>query len=196
MLELPGYGLRSYAVLLNRHGTEEPFGQSDFEWIVSEPMRKKIFALLVRAGWIQKTGNRQYRCVPPEKAITGLLEFKVPAVLQKTSLPYALCGMSALEVWSDYAYIQRELSCSPYFVQVLRKDLNAWKRFLNSESVPHFVKEGTTVGEFVILVPVQKINSVQRHGFHVQPASDAVRENEDNPLHQYAIRWIKNAKRA
>ena len=38
-----------------------------------------------------------------EKAIKGLLEFKIPELIKKAKNPYAFTNLSAIEIWSDYS---------------------------------------------------------------------------------------------
>ncbi len=191
MMELPPYGLRAYALLYTRHGSRGAFRQNELEWMVSEPMRKKIFALLLRSGWLVKESRGEYRCVKPEEAVKGLLAVRVPAVLKEAKWPYALTGMSAIEVWSDYAYVQRSFERSPYFVKVFKKDLNKWRTYLNSRSIPNYVGKGSTIGEFVILEPVERLARVEKGGWNVEPLQEALREAEGNYLFAYAAEYIR-----
>ena len=192
MMELPPYGMRAYALFYSRHGSTGKFRQGELDWLVSEPMKKKIFALLLRAGWLEKAARSEYRCVSPEKAVKSLLALgRVPEVLMRSSLPYALCGLSAIEIWSDYSYVQRSFGRSPYFVRVLKKDLRKWNVYLNEESVPHYVGKGSTIGEFVILLPVKSLEFVEKDNLKVIPLKEAILEAEGNYLHSYALKFIK-----
>lgn len=191
MMELPSFGLRAYALFYSRHGSSEAFKQNELEWIVSEPMRKKIFSILLKAGWIRKASAREYKCIPPQQAIRGLLEFVVPEVLKKASLPYALTGFSAIEVWSDFSYVQRGLEKSPYYIKVLKKELRKWQKYLNSQSIPNYVRKGGTIGEYVVLVPVEKIEFVEKNGLNVEPLKTASTAAKKNFLYQPAYEYMK-----
>ena len=52
--EIPQYGLKAYALFFAKHKDKEAFKQSELDWIVGQSMNKKIFSLLLRAGWIKK----------------------------------------------------------------------------------------------------------------------------------------------
>ena len=65
--EIPQYGLRAYALFFIRHGLKGQFGQSELDWIVRQSMKKKIFSLLLRSGWIKKASRDRYVCVSPRK---------------------------------------------------------------------------------------------------------------------------------
>ncbi|MEK6953659.1 MAG: hypothetical protein AABX01_01520 [Candidatus Micrarchaeota archaeon] len=191
MMELPNFAMRAYALVFSRHGATGRFTQRELEWAVSEPMRKKIFAILLRAGWLDKASRSEYTCVPPETAIRGLLDFRVPELLKHAPFPYALCGASAVEIWSDYSYIQRGIERSPYFVNILRTDLQKWKKYLNAGSVPNYIGKGSTIGEFVILLPVERLEFVEKNGLKVAPLKKAVKEMRGNYLYSYAFEYVK-----
>jgi len=190
--EIPQYGLRAYALLFSRHGAREEFGQSDLEWIVGESMRKKIFALLLKSGWITKRSRNAYLCVKPDEIFKGLLEFKVPEIIKGAERPYAFTGLSAVEIWSDYSYVQRGIEKSPYFVKVLDKDLAYWKDFFNSRNIPVYVNDGSTIGEYAILVPVEKLHYAERNGLKVEDLKEAMGIAKSNEIHSYAYNYMKD----
>lgn len=191
MTEMPSFALRAYALFLARHGTAEDFGQRELDWIVSEPMRKKIFSVLLRKGWISKAGRAAYRCVQPQKIFENMLRFRVPEVIKKAEKPYAFTGMSSIEVWSDYSYIQRSIEKSPYFIKVLKKDLRYWKGFFSRHSVPSYTNKGSTIGEYVILVPVNRLSFVEKDGVRTEPLRETAREASQNEMYGYAYEYIK-----
>ena len=82
--EIPQYGLKAYALFFSRHEMNEEFKQSELDWIVSQSMKKKIFFLLLKAGWIKKKSDNTYVCVNPEIIIKSLLDFKVPEIIKKS----------------------------------------------------------------------------------------------------------------
>jgi hypothetical protein len=190
--EIPQYGLRAYALLFSRHGSREAFGQSDLEWIVGESMRKKIFALLLRSGWIRKASRGTYICAKPDDIINGLLEFKAPEIIKSAERPYAFTGLSAVEIWSDYSYVQRGVEKSPYFIKVLGADLRHWKDFFNGRNIPVYVNSGSTIGEYVILIPVEKLCYTEKNGFKVDSLKETVKTAAANDAYKYAYEYIKN----
>lgn len=191
MTEVPSFALRAYALFLLRHGTKEDFGQKDLAWVVSEPMRKKIFSVLLRAGWIEKTGRATYRCIEPKAVFRNMLQFRVPVIVKKAEKPYAFTGMSAIEVWSDYSYIQRSMEKSPYFIKVLKKDLNYWKRFFNQNNISNYVGRGTTIGEYAILVPVKRLSFVEKDGVKTERLRETAKQALQNEMYGYAYDYIK-----
>ena len=61
--------------------------------------------------------------------------------MKQAEKPYAFTGLSAIEIWSDYSYVQRGIEKSPYFIKVLKKDIAYWKRFFNSNNIPNYIKK-------------------------------------------------------
>ena len=153
--EIPQYGLKAYALFFTKYKDKEEFKQSVLDWIVSQSMKKKIFSLLLRAGWIQKKAENTYICVAPEKIIKSLLQFKVPEIIKSAEKDYAFTNLSTIEIWSDFSYVQRGMEKSPYFIEILEKDLKYWKNFFNNYNIPNYVGSGSTVGEYVILITVK-----------------------------------------
>jgi len=190
-MEIPQFGLKAYALLFARHGTHGRFKQSELDWIVSVPMKKKIFSLLLRSGWIKKNPDNSYSCINPEQAIKGLLDFRVPEIIKKAEKPYAFTRMSAVEIWSDFSYIQRGIEKSPYFVKVLEKDLAYWKTFLGKNEIPHYVEVGQTIGEYVVLIPVKRITAEEKSGFRVDSYAETHSFAKANNMFQYAVEYME-----
>ena len=189
-VEIPQYGLRAYALLYSRHGSSGRFRQSELDWIVSVSMKKKIFSLLLRAGWIKKHADGRYSCTNPSAAIKGLLEFRVPDAMRKAERDYAFTRLSAVEIWSDFSYVQRGMEKSPYFIKVLRKDLKYWKEFFNRNGIANYVGKGTTIGEFVILIPVKSLPGGEKSGFSVDSLKETMGYAKANEAYAYASEYM------
>jgi len=189
--EIPNYGLRAYALFFSRHGLHEEFTQSDLDWIVGQSMKKKIFSLLLNNGWIKKFSNNTYMCVNPEQILRGLLEFKVLQIIKMAKKPYAFTGLSAVEIWSDYSYMQRGIEKSPYYIKILKKDLIYWKAFFNSYRIPNYVNSGSTIGEFVILMPAEKLNSIEKEGVIVDTLKESEKYAKANSFYAYPYKYMK-----
>ena len=190
-IEIPAFGLRAYALFFTKYGTNRPFRQSELDWIVGQSMKKKIFSLLIRAGWIRKQSADTYVCVKPDEIVSGLLTFKVPEIIQKAQKEYAFTRLSAIEIWSDYSYVQRGIEKSPYYIKVLKKDLKYWKNFLNQEGIPNYVKEGSTIGEYVILIPVKKVKWVEKNGLKVESLKETMKQAQSNEIYGYAYNYMR-----
>ncbi len=190
-IEIPQYGLKAYALFFTKHGLNEQFGQSDLDWIVRQSMKKKIFSLLLRSGWIKKVSRAKYVCISPEKAIIGLLEFKVPDIMKKSGQPYAFTGLSAIEIWSDYSYVQRGVEKSPYFIKILKKDLAYWRSFFSEHGIPFYINDGGTIGEYVILKPVEGLRFTEKDGYKVVDLHEAMKLAEANEIYAYPRNYMR-----
>ena len=191
-MEIPAYALRAYALFFERHNVNESFRQNELDWIVGESMKKKIFALLLKSGWIEKKGREEYVCVNPEKVITNLLQFKVPEIIKEAEKEYTFTNLSAIEIWSDYSYIQRGIEKSPYFIRVLNKDLKYWKGFFNRNNIPNYVNSGSTIGEYVILIPSKNLDYEEKDGYKVESLTRTLELAKSNDIYSYTYNYIKN----
>lgn len=191
-IEIPQYGLKAYALFYSKHGVHDEFKQSELDWIVSSSMKKKIFSLLLKAGWIRKRSKSAYSCINPSDAVKGLLEFRVPGIIKASKKIYSFTQLSAVEIWSDFSYIQRGMEKSPYFIKVLQKDLKYWKMFFNANEIPNYVKSGAAIGEYVILMPVSKLSFEEKNGFKVDKLKEAVHYAKSNDVFSYAVKYIES----
>jgi len=190
--EIPQYGMRAYALFFWKHGSREPFKQSELDWIVSQSMKKKIFSLLLRSGWITKQSRDSYTCIEPEKVVKGLVEFRVPESIKEAKKPYAFTNLSAIEIWSDYSYVQRGIEKSPYFIKILKKDLVYWKEFFNKKNIPNYVNEGSTIGEYIILIPVAKVDFAVKENLKVETLKKTLEMAKENEFYTYAYNYMRN----
>lgn len=192
VFEIPPYGLRAYALFYMRHGLKQEFSQKELDWIVSESMKKKIFALLLKAGWIAKKQRNTYVCISPEEIFKQILVYKIPQLVKNAKRTYCFTGLSAIEIWSDYSYVQRSWEKSPYFIKVLKKDLRYWQKFFNSYKVPNYLESGTTIGEYVILIPVVSLEYGEKEGLKVERLQETIKIAKNNNIYLYAYNYIKD----
>jgi hypothetical protein len=188
---IPQYGLKAYALFFTRHGLNEEFGQSDLDWIVGQSMKKKIFSLLLGCGWIKKKSRNRYVCISPETAVKRLLDLRVPSIIRDAERPYAFTGSSAIEIWSDYSYVQRSIEKSPYFIEISKKDLDYWKGFFRKNNISFYVGKGTTIGEYVVLKPVGRLRFTEKDGYKVIPLSDVVELAKANEIYLYQYNYMR-----
>jgi len=146
----------------------------------------------LRAGWIKKQSDDTYICISPEVVMKDLLEFKVPQIIKKAEKDYAFTNLSAVEIWSDYSYVQRRIEKSPYFIKILKKDLKYWKNFFNSYNIPNYVNSGTSIGEYIILNPVERLSFVEKEGCKVESLRDTIKIAKLNEMYLYAYNYIRN----
>jgi len=119
-----------------------------------------------------------------------MLDFRVPQLMEGKQREYCFAGASAIEMWSDYSYVQRSRERSPYFIKVLEKDLGYWKGFFNRNEVPNYVHSGTSIGEFVVLLPMKRIERTRKDGLWVEPLREAMKHAEGNEMFSYAHEYM------
>jgi len=190
VFEIPTYLLRAYALFYVKYGLKQEFSQKELDWVVGESMKKKIFALLLKAGWIAKKQRNTYVCLNPETLLRKMLDFKVPFLMKNTEKPYCFTELSAIEIWSDYSYTQRSWEKSPYFIKVLKKDLKYWQDFFNSYRIPNYLNSGSTIGEYIILIPVERLDYVKKEELKVEKLKDTMKIANNN-IYLYAYNYMK-----
>jgi len=99
--------------------------------------------------------------------------------------------MSAAEIWTDFSYIQRSWEHSPYFIKIKDSDLDYWKQFLSKNGIPFFMKEGTFIGEFIILYPQRSLKCSVHNGFPVERLVDTIKFCQNNSLFEYPLAYLK-----
>lgn len=186
--EIPKYCEKAYALLYIKH-KDSKFKQDSLSWLVSIPMRKKIFSILLKSGWIKKVSKQEYKCQTPEVVFRGIFNEKVPQLLKEAKKPYSYTGMNAVEIYSDFTYIQRSWEHSPYFIKVLKKDLNYWKKYL---TVPYYIKNGTTIGEFIILMPVNELDYNIYEEYPVDKLNKVKEYCKNNEMFELPLKYINN----
>lgn len=191
IFEIPPYLLRAYALFFVKYGLKQEFSQKELDWIVSESMKKKIFALLLKSGWIAKKQKNSYICLNPEFIFKKIIELKVTRLIKNSEKDYCFTGLSAIEIWSDYSYIQRSWEKSPYFIKILKKDLSYWKNFFSKNRIPVYINSGKSIGEFIILKPVDKLSFEEKNELKVEKLKETIKIAKDNKVYLYPYNYIK-----
>jgi len=190
---VPTYAQQAYAILYNRFA-DQPFDSNYLAWFLSKGMVKKTLHTLEKKKWIQRVRKGSYVCVKPDEVFKGMVQFRVSRFLDEAGKTYAYTGASAVEVWTDYSYIQRSWEHSPYFVKVLRKDVELWTRYFREHRVNVFVEEAKpAIGEFVVLFPQERLESEVYDGKPVDKLSEVARFCERNiEAFEYPLAYLKS----
>ncbi len=189
---VPNYAQEAYAILYNRFD-DDSFPSSYLSWFVSSSMVKKMLHILEKAGWVRRVEKGKYVCVKPDVIFKSMIEFKVPELLEKVGMRYAYTEASATEIWTDFSYIQRSWEHSPYYIRVLRSELNEWLQYFNKHRVNVFVnKAKPALGEFVILKPEKRLQYEMHNNFPVESLEQTVRYCERNvDAFEYPLAYLK-----
>lgn len=189
---VPTYAQQAYAVLYSRFA-DEPFDSHYLAWFLSKGMIKKTLHILEKRKWIRRVKKGHYACISPNEVFKDMARLRVPELLNEAGWTYALTGASAVEVWTDYSYIQRGWEHSPYFVKVLRRDLALWTKYFGEHKVNVFVKEAKpALGEFVVLFPEEKFKFEVYNGQPVDKLDEVARFCERNiEAFEYPLAYLE-----
>jgi len=189
---IPTYAQEAYAILYNRFG-KEPFTPEYISWFLSEAMVKKIFYILEKKGWIKRIERGKYVCQTPKEIFKEMVKFKVPSLLRASNRVYYFTKTSAVEIWTDFTYIQRSWEHSPYFIAVLKKDLNYWIDYFKKHRIKVFVeKPEGALGEFVVLFPKNKLTFKIHNNIPVEELKKVITFCEKNiDTFEYPLAYLK-----
>ena len=189
---VPSYAQEAYAILRSRFAGDS-FPADYLSWFVSRSMVKKTLHMLEHAGWIRRVDRGSYVCNNADEIFRSMVEFKVPKLLSEAGMRYAYTAASAVEVWTDYSYIQRSWEHSPYFVRVLSSDLSKWISYFRKHKVKVFThKPELAMGEFVVLKPERGFANATHNGLPVDPLESTVSYSEEH-IHafEYPLAYLQ-----
>ena len=63
---------------------------------------------------------------------------------------------------------------------------------VNKNNVPNYVGEGSEIGEYVILIPVETLNPVEKEGLKVESLKNTARMARENEMFAYAYNYMKD----
>lgn len=190
---IPTFAQQAYAILYNRFG-EEPFESKYLDWFLSKGMVKKTLYFLEKKHWIHRIQKGSYICINPESVFRSMVQFKMPKLLEEAGRKYSYTSVSAVEVWTDYSYIQRSWEHSPYFIKVLKEDVKFWIHHFRNHKITVFIgKAQSAIGEFVVLFPENQLGDEVHNGMPVEKLSEVVRFCERNiETFEYPLAYLKN----
>ena len=166
--------------MYNRFG-DQPFESKYLDWFLSRGMVKKTLHVLEKKRWVQRVRKGSYVCINPDEVFRGMVQFRVPRLLEEAGRKYVYADASAVEVWTDYSYMQRSWEHSPYFVKVLKEDVKFWIQRFRNHRVNVFVNEAQpTLSEFVVLFPQERLKYEVHNGVPVDGLDEVTRFCERN----------------
>jgi len=190
---VPAYAQQAYAILYNRFA-DQPFDFNYLAWFLSRGMVKKTLHVLEKKSWIKRVKKGSYVCVSPDDVFRGMVQFRVPRLLDDAGRRYTYTGASAVEVWTDHSHIQRSWEHSPYFIKVLRRDMEFWIQYFSEHRINVFVREATpAIGEFVVLFPREQLEFEIYNGKPVDRLNEVTTFCEKNiDAFEYPLAYLKN----
>ena len=189
---IPTYAQEAYAILYNRFASDV-FPSVYFSWFISRSMVKKTLHTLEKAGWIRRVGKGKYVCVNSDEIFKSMSEFKVPKLLKEAGRRYVYADASAVEVWTDYSYVQRSWEHSPYYIKVLHSELDEWVKYFRKHRVKVFISEAEpSLGEFVVLKPQERLTYEEHNDLPVEPLDAVVRYCERHiDAFEYSLAYLQ-----
>jgi len=190
---VPVYAQEAYAVLRNKFGGEA-FPSDYLSWYLSKEMVKKILHTLEHAGWIKRIDRGKYSCNKSDDIFKSMVEYRVPELLRSSKMRFCFTEASAVEIWTDYSYIQRNWEHSPYYIRILSKDSKEWIDYFAKHKVRSFLSEAEpAIGEFVILRPQKGLaNVVIRNDLPVDSLKAVVKYCEKHfAAFEYPLAYLK-----
>lgn len=189
---VPPYAQQAYAILHARF-QDDTFPSDYLARYITESMVKKTLHALETAGWIRRVERGTYVCNPPDQVFDAMIEFRVPRILSEAGMPYAYAQASAVEVWSDYTYIQRSWEHSPYHINIRKQDTEQWIDLFRSHRISVYTSEAQpALGEFVILHPEEPLRTEEKDGVPVEPLETVTRYCAENlDAFEYPLAYIR-----
>jgi len=189
---VPAYAQEAYAILRTRFASDS-FTSDYLAWFISSGMVKKTLHTLERAGWVKRIEKGRYVCVNADDIFRSMVVFRVPQLLRESGMKFTYTGSSAVEVWTDYSYMQRSWEHSPYFVKVLRTDLRRWIDYFRKHKIKVFISNPeTSLGEFIVLEPKERLTGRLHNGLPVDQLNDVVRYCEKYiETFEYPLAYMK-----
>jgi hypothetical protein len=170
-----------YDVLKMAFGRKE-FSVSDLSRLTGNNRSNRLLSELKMRGLIRRTGRGTYIIPTPiKKEDSRLKEWKrVRNVVLSSPLEKAWTGSTAVEVWTDSAYVTAPNSyLRIYYLLVKETDLGRWKDYLRRHSVSYAGKK--RVGSYVALEGTDNLRPVLINGEPVIPREDVVKLIREHP---------------
>ncbi|MCL5955545.1 MAG: hypothetical protein M1507_05480 [Candidatus Thermoplasmatota archaeon] len=158
----------TYTDVLTLHFRNSEFTTEDVRILLRNERSAKLLSDLKFRGVIERTGRGKYRLLSPSERVDNRsYEWKrIEKVVNSSPYPYAWSWSSAVERWTNGAYI---VAPNPYFriyyIEVENKDINKWKEYLRVHSVSTIGNR--RIGTVVNLIPKDHVKFVLLNGERV-----------------------------
>lgn len=157
-------GLTYYDVL-SFHFRNSEFTAEDVRILLRNERSAKLLSDLKFKGLVERTGRGRYRVLSPSERVNNRShEWKrVERVVSSSPYAFAWAWSSAVEKWTDGAYI---VSPNPYYrdyyIEVNDKETAKWNEYLKSHSVSSIGNR--RIGAVVNLIPREHVSYVLLNG--------------------------------
>ena len=184
-----------YAVLWKKFGQSE-FSTKELRFLdifLSTTMKKKVLFVLSQNGWIKRIMRGHYVCAVPNEIFKQIFEPKVLGLLTKTKMKWVFSRLNALEVYTDFSVTHRSWLSSPFYINVLKKDLGKWLSLLKKTGMRTYVSYAKpSLGEYIVLMPKEKLEIKFVRGFPVESFKEVVQFAQQNPFEfEYELNYLR-----
>jgi hypothetical protein len=174
-------GMTYFDVLKMEFGRKE-FSISDLTKLTGNYGVRKLLSEMKMKGLIRRTGRGTYVIDRPIKKVDSRVKEweRVRGVVFMSPFEKAWTGSTAVEVWTDGAYVTAPNSyLRIYHLLVREADLEKWKTYLKKHAVSF--KGSKRVGSYVALEGADEVRSVLINGEPVVPKEDVMKIIREHP---------------
>jgi hypothetical protein len=184
-----------YAVLWNKF-EERQFSTKELRFLdvfLSKGMKKKVLFNLSEGGWLKREGRGNYRCVSPKNVFESFFRPRVMNLLKSTRMKWCFFGLNALEVYSEFSVEHRSWLSSPFYIKILKRDLEKWIKIFKKNGIPFYKNQAKPeLGEYVILMPKTGFKAKVVNGYPVEPLADVVKFAEQRSFEfAYELKYLR-----
>jgi hypothetical protein len=76
-------------------------------------------------------------------------------------------------------------------MKVLKKDLIYWKSFFNKSRIPNYINSGRSIGEFIILIPVEKLDFEEKDSLKVEKLNATIDMARNDKIYLYPYNYMR-----
>ena len=161
-------------------GWKTDFSTDDFARAFISPDPRKVLSDMSRKGFLKRKERGLYEVVSVKtyaKAKNNVEEGY--ELLKRSKLPYALCRVDGVFVWTNGGYnANRFFGSYPIYITISKSDIEKWKKFL-ADNRKKYIIDGsrpteTLYGTYYVLIPEKKVESTNLNGLNVEPLKRTV----------------------
>lgn len=156
------------------------FTVKEFSSVFASPDPNKVLHDMTKKGFLERSGWGKYKVNSPEEYLASRINItKAYDLLKEASIKYALTGPDAVFFWTKGGYqVDRFFGFYPIHLKVKKKELERWKKFLDSRR-QRFQVNGQPIREtlfslFYVLYPETEFKTEQISGLNVIPLKETV----------------------
>ena len=156
------------------------FSTEDFARAFPSPDSRKILSDMTSKGLLKRKERGLYEVVKPESYVKS--KYNVDEgyeLLKRSKLSYALSRADGVFVWTNGGYnANRFFGSYPIYITIAKSEIENWKTFLDDNGKKYTIDGArpteTLYGTYYILVPADKVESININGLNVEPLEKTI----------------------